>query len=568
MIQQPEMKTVFERLVERLSKGRRVWNARRSGFSLITALTLGAVSTLWLFAITATVWPMYQRAFQGRYYTVLRSAAEAGLDYTLAALNQAYTSGVPCAMDDTNAGDGIPQTSSIPPQALGGSAATVTVDVNNVPAPAWSTLYNPLLDPAAPNQTSGVTQNSWRVVTVTASYAGLTRKLRVVLYPTIGPGAASNRNPFFQFAMFAKSGLTMAGTATTAGYDSSNVGAGINQFGGNVASNGSVNLRNSASIGGDLFVTSMPMGSSSAVVASASGSAQVLDQVKVNGITSGLTGTPGPTPQPGDNVQGAAGGTPRSGDYATPIDSSLSQSQQDTYPALTPPSTKQMQTGMMTWSGNDGYVTQPVPADMSGNGGTVVSLGAFAAPSGKTIHLQPGDYQANSLSIPSDASVVIEPNNDGSFAPVRIFVDGTSPGSTAIQMSGTGINNQSNVPGNLQLWYNGSKSVSMSLSSSSSLYGVLYAPNAGVSVGGAGTYFGALVGNTLSVSGSPSFVFDLNLQKNASSFGLNYNKSTASATASLAAVSWQEYQSTGTQQVSVVSVGGGGDGGGGSVSVH
>ena len=83
------------------------------GFSLVTVAALGAVAMLWLFAISAAVVPAYQKASESRYFTVVRSSAEAALDYTVNELNQALAAEQVSAIDDTTVDDKVYAVTSV-----------------------------------------------------------------------------------------------------------------------------------------------------------------------------------------------------------------------------------------------------------------------------------------------------------------------------------------------------------------------------------------------------------------------------------------------------------------------
>ena len=503
---------------------------RDGGFSLVTVAALGAVAMMWLFAMSAAVVPMYQRASEGRYFTVVRSSAEAGLDYAVAMLNQSIQAGVPSPIDDGSP-DGSPVVSVVPTSALGNSGAQVTVAVNNLTPVATSSIYDPQWDPSKTGAA-----NYWRVITATSTYAGLQKSIRVILKPEPGNQVAvPTRVPYFQFAMFGKSLVSVSGNANTDSYNSANGpygGTNVNPFGGDVGSNQKAILGDNANIGGDLRVDSVPTGSTTAVVAQASAGAIVKDQLVINGISTGFTATPGPTPMPGDTVLAEGQGLPlRTGDWLTPIDSSQSNPQLATPPAMGIPPDSQVVTGNIQWTGSSGLVGQPAS-------GQVADLGSLSVAGSKTITIRPGDYKISSLSVSGNAQIVVAPNQNGSYGPVRFFVEGISPGSNVIQVAGNGITNQSTIPSNLQFWYNGTKNIQ--LAGNGNLQTVVYAPNSSIQVTGNGTYFGALLGQQVIDSGNGAVHFDDALGSTTQG-GLTYGANQLQAAPSaLKTRSWQE----------------------------
>jgi hypothetical protein len=486
----------------------------------------------WLFAMSAVVVPMYQRASQARYMGAVRCAGEAGLDYAVSELNKAMELGEVAPIDDPSE-DGVPVSSLVPLSAIGNFGAQVVIQVNNVRPPSNSSIYDPQWDPSITGA-----PNAWRTVTATASYAGLSRSIRVILKPEPNlVGGTGAPTPYFQFAMFGKSYLGLTGNARTDGYDSRDGPYGMSNqdnYGGDVGSNEFVQLSGQANVGGDLRVHSLPKESPTRVVAEASSpDVRVRDQLVVNGVSKGFTATQGPSPQPGDNVLAMGqGALPRTGDWTTPLDWSQSYDPLEVPPAKSVPGDAKVVIGSIEWSGTTGWATQP-------QAGEVVDLGNLSAAGQETINIRPGDYKISSLSVRGQAGIVLQPNPDGSYGPVRFFVEGMSPGENVIQITGNGIVNQSSVPSNLQLWYNGHKDVL--LAGNGSMYGVLYAPNAHIKVAGNGTYFGAMMGDEVEDNGNGFVHFDKALLQTTGAAAITFPKGiTQLAPVGVKTRSWQE----------------------------
>jgi hypothetical protein len=202
-------------------------------------------------------------------------------------------------------------------------------------------------------------------------------------------------------------------------------------------------------------------------------------------------------------------------------------------PAKTVPSDAQVVTGSTTWSAQTGWVQQPAT-------GQVADLGNLSLSGNEVLNIRPGDYKISSLTIAGNAQLTIQPNADGSFGPVRFFVEGIAPGANVIQVTGNGIVNQSNVPSNLQLWYNGSKNIQ--LAGNGNLYSVVYAPNAGVKISGNGSYFGAILGDEVDNSGNGGVHFDKALLQTSGATALTFTKNQSQlAPSALKTRSWQEF---------------------------
>jgi hypothetical protein len=508
---------------------------RDQGFSLVTIAALGTVTMLWLFAASASVIPMYQRASTSKYFTIVRSAAESGLDYTVAQLNESLAAGDISALDDSTT-DGTPKMSEVPAEALGNNSATVLISVNNVEPPANSSVYDPQLD--APNNLSGIASNGWRIVTATANYAGLQRTIRVILQPVYKPPVTVvTQVPYFSFAMFAKSLVSMTGNATTDAYDSRlgllQAVVNLDLFGADVGSNYMANISGNAQVGGDLKISSTPLASTTNVVATATDLAKVRDQLITNGITTGFSSTQGDYPNVAtDNVLAGGAGLPRVGDRMSPMDSSQSFEPASIPPAKGVPSDALITTGTITWSGNDGYVAQPAANE-------VVDLGTLTIDGLKNVHLRPGMYKASSLTTSGNGQITIERSTSGEFGKATIFLEGNAPGTNVLQLTGNGMVNRSATPGQLQIWYNGSKSII--LAGNGLMHSVVYAPNANVQIAGNGQIFGALVANNIFDTGNAGMHFDTALAADGQNWGLTYGiTSVASSLSALKTISWQE----------------------------
>lgn len=526
-----------------VEKTKRTKSSREDGFSMVAVTAFTVVAGTWLLMTAAIALPVYQKSSEFRYWSAVRGSAEAGLDYAVSQLDTAYRTGVASSYDDLTI-DGNARSTVLPASVIGNSA-TVTVTVNNVRPPATASIYNTLLDD---QQTGNVVGNAnlWRIVSSTATYAGLTSTVRVVLAPVMttstsptgsGSGSASTTNtPFFQYAMFSQNALTTSGNMVSDAYDS-RLGAysssNRNSHRGNVGSNTSISIGGNTNIGGNLVVFSMPKGSTTTVVASRNANAQVQNQVKVNGITSGFTATDGSAPGGSDNVLAMEYGTPRAGDYTTPIDASLGNDQMTLSVAPSAPQGA-YNVGAISVSGNGVVIVR--------NGAAPVS--SINVSSNNTIIIPPGNYKASSISISGNGQIRLD--SDLSTNTV-ISLEGSTPGSNVVQISGNGVANNTTIPAKFQVVTNSSKNVLVS--GNGNFHGVIYAPSANISVSGNGNVFGALVGKGITSSGNGAVHFDMALAdaNYAGTNGLAYATTTivSSSTTSnvvngLQTVSWEE----------------------------
>lgn len=509
-------------------------NARAGhGFSLVTVAALGSVTMLWLFAISAAVLPTYQKSSQTQYVTVVRSSAEAGLDFTVNELSKALALNQTSPLDATALG-GSPKETLLPVSAVGNSFAAVNVKVYNRTPPATSSIFDPQLVGAV---------NRWRIVEATAEYAGFKKTIRVILQPQISTGQAPGQqsNPYFPYSMFGDSYITMSGNAKTDGYDSALAYAlSVDPRGGDVGTNGArassstpwATLSGNASVGGDLHVRRQPPSTNASVpVASIDGNAIVNNEVLLNGHGSG--GFDGDGSGGNDNVLGAVPRPP-----AAPYDPLLPYDAFQPYPstgqslpksdfpaAPTAPSTA-YDVGVISISGNGNIIIDPTAAPPTGS--VVVS-------GNNTKRIPPGDYRVSKFTTSGGGKIEILP---GVTTPIRIFVEGNVSGSDAISISGNGVVNGTNIPSMLQFWYNGSKNVK--LSGNGNLHGVVYAPNSTVRVSGNGSYFGAITANAVNNSGNGWIHYDKALGDVTRNPALRFSGGPTANFNMLKTISWQE----------------------------
>ncbi|GEM_PF-2565256 len=474
------------------------------GMSLVTVAALGVVVSSWLFAISASVLPMFQRAAIGRYTTILRCSAEAGLDYVVDQLNNSITNGqiTSSLLGASNI--------AVPAQALGNSAATVNVSVAQMAPPPSSAIYE-----------SWSKATDWQVVTATASYAGMQKSIRVVLAPQYNQVTVNN--PYFTYGMWGSSFIIINGNGNTAGWSQ---GA-VDPLGGNIGSNGYVSMSGNATIGGSINVFA---GGTSTLV---NGSGVVNNQVINNGsaLPSSNFGV-----STGITVKDQGAGNSQTNPYVgaivnqtNNINPPLNGGQLNNIPpALTIPSTEPVVSPTITQSGTGGNATFTVQQPAAG---TAVNLGSLSQSGNQVWKIPPGDYEVNSLTTTGNGSIQLVPGANGAYGPVRFFVQGTSS-SNAVQISGNGVVNGSGSAANFQIWYSGSKGIS--LSGNGSMYGVVYAPKAQATITGNGSIYGAVYANTVTDSGNGTVYFDESLKNNSN---LQYGVPVLQY---LQAITWQE----------------------------
>lgn len=164
--------------------------------------------------------------------------------------------------------------------------------------------------------------------------------------------------------------------------------------------------------------------------------------------------------------------------------------------------------------------------------------------------LPPVDYSLNGKPLDTGSySVSSLDTNSGSASitsPVKLFVqDGATTATSALQINASQLQNTGS-PQNLQIWYNGTRAINLNLNTN--FNGLIYAPNAPISISGIGGFSGALVGDVVRLTNKGSVLIDTSLQSLTgdaqASNGLTYTNITSAASAQLPlgyrSVTWQE----------------------------
>ncbi len=466
---------------------------RNSGFSLVTVLSLGLISTMMLFAVTASILPLYQKASQNVPYVQLRNSAESAVNTVVGDLNNALIPGQTPLYDATTFGANRVET------ILGSPTTQITVK-NIAPASGdfiYSSTYN--FNPSKPiASASFFNSNPWRIVEVLAFFdktqppqvmarSVVRRTVMSQLSGGLQPPflTSTNNSPpsaVFKYAAFAAQNLSVQNSRIS----------GTNSFDGDLGTNGTVALSGGVNIDGSLTVSSATDSTSKGMtVATGSDSTQIRDQLLVNGKYSGFAA--------GDNVLGLGPSSTQ------PIPSTTTDPNKlPATPAA--PSTANSLGDLNLQNGGSILFQNGVLFPPSAS-----AMASFA--SGGQLKLPPGDYTVNSLNATGSGI-----STDSNLSqPVRLYVNGDS--NSTVNISGAGIRNNTGVPSNLQLYYSGSNAVNVV---ATSFTGVVYAPGASVTASRA-TVSGSIIGNKVSIRRSSlkydSTLGDVNFQTNTSRSG-------------------------------------------------
>lgn len=137
------------------------------------------------------------------------------------------------------------------------------------------------------------------------------------------------------------------------------------------------------------------------------------------------------------------------------------------------------------------------------------TYGNIKHPVGGTIHLQAGTYNLNSFSSGDPTTIVID------SGPVIWNIWGTNVGSMV--QTGKLTANLNGIPSNFQI--NSASSSTIRTGDAISITALIDAPNAAVSFGNSGSYFGALISSTYSPTSNVAIHYDRSLMNGGGTVG-------------------------------------------------
>jgi hypothetical protein len=507
-------------------------NARsEQGFSLVSVLLIAMCAALWLTAMTAALIPMYKRVSDTAKAEQLRNAAESSIDFVIDQLSTSLSSGNPTPYDPGVSGQQKTTIIALAVYSVPNVIVSVTVkDVSPPVPPKGAALASSIYDPIS---AAGPLANDWRVVEATAQMnnAGSngplssTQRYRVVLKPQLWPAnsqsawnqpSTSSFNPMQQFGVFALSAMTLGPNTSTDGYTPSPLGPSTitgssplhplttYALGGDVGSYGNVTMSGTnsrpATVGGSINVPESNGATTVAAQTSNASANQANRYVTVNGIASNISGGSGGGTT---NVFGASN---TSAGYPSTQTSYVMQGQntaqtqvvsappptptfKDAAPSSGPTSIPPYDLGDVNLSNTTITVTNSAPPP------------PYSIPASGNLQVQPGNYTVGSLTTANSGQIIVQ-SDVSSSQPVRFFVSDNSVSPNALDLTTQGIVNNSAFPSNLQIYYNGNRSVTINQSNTFS--GLVYTPNANLSLGLSGgrrasqvNYYGSFVGSVV-----------------------------------------------------------------------
>jgi len=492
---------------------------------------------LFLIALAGIVTSAVRVVSANKWVESLRTAAEAGVEYALSQYNSAY----PCPLDP---GPGVASITTTVPTAYfqsgtanpGVAGISVSIKVSQLIANAnWtnlqsvSSIYSPQLDPtrsmskgfALPTATN-ITQTTgggYRIIESTATNGIFSRTIRVIIkarfdMPPNGKPVttvSSTTQNYFNSPLFSNGALSFApsvGTLVVNGINSADSaalttyptpipgggGSQYNSYNLNVVTNTSASIGQGVTVAGDVSVLSNNSGSTP--VASVPGGGTIDGRLTINGIPdTTVSATPGLQPTGANNVLANA----------------------DT-PPTSPPLPRQYINNTAPDALNAGLAQNqlaPVPEAVSAQ--PLPSLSSLGSPQNPT-PVAFGSYTTEGLSTQNVSSPVVLQN---SSQPISLYVnDAGSP--QAVNIDTSFLAPQNTDARNLQIFYEGSNAVNVNISNGGSFTGLIYAPNAPVTIsssgGGSPTYNGGIVGGSVSVTMNGTMNLYTDLAINSASF--------------------------------------------------
>ena len=468
----------------------------QTGFSLVTVLSVTLLATLWLTATLANLIAVYRSASASKFSGEIVSYADSATAYVMQALND------PSQINQFDNLNNVP----INGARWGASPeikATVTVVSQN--PTASSLLYDPTLSNNPPTKTNPYGSNyslvtsSWRLITTTVAYAGMTKTIQVLAGPphhlasgtplgssvlpsNIPFGSPTGTSPIFAGAILSTGSMQLGTNFTSSGYDfvaNAPVLAsdGTHALGGDITSYSPVTLSGSnLSIGGSLTAMSVNNLNSPVTAQTQSPTSTTVNRyVNTSGGVAGFNDGSGNFGQTTTNVLGLTNSSMQSQSQIIETQQNAAAAQQNS-PVIPSPA---------------------APSSATANG----TITPTAQP------LQAADYSASSLVVPSASTLAVS-----AVSPTRIYLEdaGVTANGPGVVSQINGSVNPGGLPANFQIFYAGTGTLDLR---GATINGTVYAPNASVYMYNT-TVHGAIVAGQ--ISGGPDANGNIQAAKNVS----------------------------------------------------
>jgi hypothetical protein len=133
------------------------------------------------------------------------------------------------------------------------------------------------------------------------------------------------------------------------------------------------------------------------------------------------------------------------------------------------------------------------------------SYGQVTLASSDTFNFSAGTYYFDTLTVTASAKIVL------TSTPVVIYILNGSGSTEPLNFTGGSATNQGGSANNLTFVYNGTQEVHVGSISNNAVFASFYAPNANVTFDGNGNIYGAVIGNTVNITGGGTLNYDTNL---------------------------------------------------------
>lgn len=441
-------------------------------------------------AATSALIPIYQNVSAQNLNAQTQAAAEVGAQYALAKLNTAID--LPS----------VPGSLTLPAAA---SNANVTITIESLPN---STLSGTAINNPAANNFAKISGNplpDYRRITSTATLGVaksvvylIVKAVQTQAVPSSGAaGLPGSPTPYFNNALFGAEGLTITNKSSSRLRISSENSTRQAQIG----SNNLITFSGRTSVDGNVIANN----DDGTVSIKGSSNNRINGNLSYNGLMSNNVTSTTPaflvdssanlSRNPNVLGDGSLGPTPAQGTI-TSVGSVQTQ-----FAPVTQVQANSTATYTSTGS-NSAIVTAPAV-------GEIVNLGAINLRNSDSLTLPAGNYVASSISIQDNAQIIATSSSNATG--VNITVQGETALSTPISIGGKGITQQgTSSASNFQIFYAGQQDVGVTMASGfSKFYGLIYAPNASVTVNLSGQEFhGAVAGNTVALNGTGTFFYD------------------------------------------------------------
>lgn len=381
------------------------------------------------------------------------------------------------------------------------------------------TVAAQLLSASYDSQAGWIT--SWKIISQ-GSVNGV-RQAKVQVVATVSNKLVTSSTstsvavPAFKFGAWANStacsAIQLSGGSNTESYNSTTqVGVAsptLTTGGGDIATLGNVYMHNSAMVYGNIFAPNYNLGDPNA---STNGTSTYYPYGVSGGPTWPYWNSNSATPESCSATWPYAVNMDNSGGTGFGCSSSSCVDKASKLPTgyTTPYPTAAMPSGAPTTNNTSAC---SLGSECTGNFGSGsltfppsnTSYGAVTLASNDDFYFSAGNYYFDTLTVTASARIHL------TSAPVVIYILNGANAAQPLNFTGGNQTNQGGNPNNLTFVYNGTQQVHVGSISSNAVFATFYAPNANITFDGNGNIFGAVIGNTVAITGGGHINYDTNL---------------------------------------------------------